>query len=438
MNTLYNTLGLKSRYGLAMESEEDLANATSISNTSVVLTGPLADAYTTALDQIFAKDAQGAPIEGGDPSVEVEPTGETGTNVVAGEDAPQPGQEIEADEAGKTTEVEPIEGQVESAGSTDVVEDGDEPLNKEEITEEEEEALKVATEGLGGAVCGFVGGIFGWGVTGAILSVGAKERKLELEHLTKELEKAINDNGKEAIKSGKISSADFSKHYKVGARTLLKGFVFGTFPGPFYSAFKGSEVENLTKEIQRKCDALDDILEKANNNKDGGKTNVAVESIVMESQAQDAVLLQSLHSSIVPEEPSDEEFETVYAVDQTKVGADDVIEVTELLKNSEDPEKVTVLIDSEVASGEDVANVTPPESNGDTRPLTPEGDVPEVAGEEGKTDEDKTEDGDATEGDADEDKPEPSPLAASLESIVLSMGGKVVHSFAEYVATRRR
>lgn len=307
MKSLNTLLGLKGRFDLAMESEEELANATSISDTSVVLTGPLADAYTSALDQVFAKDAEGTGTVG-DPSAVVEPTGETGMNV-DGEVAPQPGQVIEPDEEGKTNEVVPAEGDVASVGSTGTPENADDvPLNQE---------------------------------------------------------------------------------------------------API-------EGEGTSEEAPAEVDA---------------ETQEEIKAIVLESQAQDAILLQSLHSSIVPEEPSDENFETVYAVDETKVDADDVIQVTELLKNAEDPETVTVLIDSEVAAS---SNVTPPECNGDSRPLTPEGDVPEKteSSEEGEESKDDTKE--------EEEKPEPSPLAASLESIVISMGGKVVHSFAEYVATRRR
>lgn len=147
-----------------------------------------------------------------------------------------------------------------------------------------------------------------------------------------------------------------------------------------------------------------------------------VTKVVLESQAQDAMLLQSLHQSLTPQAPQDEEYETLFGVDETKVSPENIIEVAEILKNTENPETVSVLIDSELAEDEEVS-------------LEEEGaDVVKVEGEDESTEE-VIEQAEAVQ---DKDQAPINPLAVSLENLVLGMGGKVYHSFGEYLASRKK
>jgi hypothetical protein len=132
------------------------------------------------------------------------------------------------------------------------------------------------------------------------------------------------------------------------------------------------------------------------------------------------MMLQALHTAITPEAGDGDDYETLYAVDQTKVEAEDIVEVTNILNMAEKPESVVVLIDSEVSSPE-VVTVTPT----GTEDGAEEGEViSNVTTPEGQN--------------TAPSSIEASPLAASLESIVIAMGGTVVHSFGEYLSHRRR
>lgn len=127
------------------------------------------------------------------------------------------------------------------------------------------------------------------------------------------------------------------------------------------------------------------------------ETAVASEvgTIVLESQAIDAAVAQSLAAAIADEAPADSDnYETLYAVDQTQVSPTDVKDVTAILAEADKPESVTVLIDNVV-----------PES------AIEEGQAAEVAAAK--------------------------ELAVTLESVVIGLGGKVVHSFKDYFEARR-
>ncbi len=54
----------------------------------------------------------------------------------------------------------------------------------------------------------------------------------------------------------------------------------------------------------------------------------------MESQAQDAMLLQKLMTSITPDPSTDENYVTLYAVDKDNVTDDDIIKMTQTLADS--------------------------------------------------------------------------------------------------------
>jgi len=391
MKNLFSTiLGLPSRYAVVLESEDVLTDSTP----QVVFTGPLADVFTQALDQVLAKDS-GDGQDGGDPTVPDEPAQETGINIENGERAAQPGEQIEP---------------IETSNPPDLV----------TKTVLESHRLHVANEGIAGAVLGWVAGVFGWGITGAVLSHTSVKLKKEIEELSRELDKAIRDNGKEAVESGKISAADFKKNVNVGARGILRGLIFGTFPGPFYAAFKGSEVEDLYKELALKTKQLNRILEAANKKKD----------VSLESQAQDAVLLQTLQHALTPQKPDDEEYEILYAVDETQINAENVIEVANLLK-TENPETVSVLIDSELPCNDISGDV----ASEDAVSLEDEGADAVVVKADGDSTEEVVEQAEATQDNVED---QINPLKVSLEQLVLGMGGKVYYSFGEYLASRRK
>lgn len=118
-------------------------------------------------------------------------------------------------------------------------------------------------------------------------------------------------------------------------------------------------------------------------------------NIVLESQAIDAAVAQSLAQALSDGAPEDgSEFETLYAVDQSMVQQQDVKDVTAILAETDKPENVTVLIDDVV-----------PEA------VVIDGTPEVVASQE---------------------------LAVALESMVIAMGGRVVHSFPEYLKSRKK
>lgn len=120
-----------------------------------------------------------------------------------------------------------------------------------------------------------------------------------------------------------------------------------------------------------------------------------VGSIVLESQAIDAAVAQSLAAAMSDEVPADGvQYETLYAIDETQVQPADVQDVTAILAQADKPENVTVLIDNVVP--DEVIDVSNPDI---------------VAHKE---------------------------LALGLESIVVAMGGKVVRGFPAYLASRRK
>lgn len=123
----------------------------------------------------------------------------------------------------------------------------------------------------------------------------------------------------------------------------------------------------------------------------------SVGSIVLESQAIDAVVSQSLAEALADEAPADPNaaFETIYAIDETQVNRETVKDVTAILAEAENPDSVTVLID----------NVVPPGA-------IEQSDADQIAAAK--------------------------ELSIGLESIVVGMGGKVVHSYKELLESRRK
>jgi hypothetical protein len=118
-----------------------------------------------------------------------------------------------------------------------------------------------------------------------------------------------------------------------------------------------------------------------------------VGNIVLESQAIDAAVAASLANAIADDVPADNDgFETLYAIDETQVTPAETKNVTELLAEADKPENVTVLIDDVVPDA--VLDPTAPTVT-DTKDLT-----------------------------------------AALESMVIAMGGNVVHSFGDYIKQR--
>jgi hypothetical protein len=118
-----------------------------------------------------------------------------------------------------------------------------------------------------------------------------------------------------------------------------------------------------------------------------------VGNIVLESQAIDAAVASSIANAIADETPANNDgYETLYAIDETQVTPTETKNVTELLAEADKPENITVLIDDVVPDA--VLDPTAPTVT-DTKDLS-----------------------------------------AALESMVLAMGGKVVHSFGDYVKAR--
>lgn len=117
-----------------------------------------------------------------------------------------------------------------------------------------------------------------------------------------------------------------------------------------------------------------------------------VKNVVTESQAIDAAVAQSLANAMADAPPEGAtDYQTLYAVDETQVKAEDVKDVTAILAAAESPENVTVLID----------NVVPNEL---------------AVKETSELDVEKAKE-----------------LATSLESMVISLGGKVVRSYKDFV-----
>lgn len=125
-------------------------------------------------------------------------------------------------------------------------------------------------------------------------------------------------------------------------------------------------------------------------------TNIPeVTQVVLESQAQDAALVQSLHTALTPQDPPTEEYMTLYGVSETDIDQEDITEVTKLLAEASDPGNVTVMIDDQIPPAEDCT---------------------------------------------DADKAEAAKLSAGLEALTISMGGKVVKNwkgFTEHYKARR-
>jgi hypothetical protein len=116
-----------------------------------------------------------------------------------------------------------------------------------------------------------------------------------------------------------------------------------------------------------------------------------VDKVVLESQSIDAAVASSIAQQMTDTPPAgDAEYQTLYAVDETQITPEEVKDVTAILSAAEEPENVTVLLDS----------VVPAE-------VLETQDAAEIA----KSRE----------------------LAVSLESMVIALGGKVVHSFGDFV-----
>jgi hypothetical protein len=145
----------------------------------------------------------------------------------------------------------------------------------EELSDDLPQVAQVSTfnpanEGLVGGLLGFVIGGAGWVIPGAGTvagGVGANEAdklKREIKQITEAIKDAAVDNGKKAVKEGKLSSADFKEKIEAASfGTIFQGALLGTLFGGIYGAIKGSQIEDLQKELKAKCEQLDRLLQQA-------------------------------------------------------------------------------------------------------------------------------------------------------------------------------
>lgn len=126
------------------------------------------------------------------------------------------------------------------------------------------------------------------------------------------------------------------------------------------------------------------------------ETGANIEKVILESQAIDAAVAQSIATAISDEAPTDgTDFETIYAIDETQVTPQTVVDVTNTLAEAENPETVTVMVDDVI-----------PDSVADA--------MPEAQLAQQKE------------------------LILGLEHMVTGMGGKFVRGFSALVASRKK
>lgn len=161
--------------------------------------------------------------------------------------------------------------------------------------------LSVATEGIAGAVIGFITGAVTWPLVGINAAAGAgaaahaAELKKEIKTIADALQEAAVDNGRKAVREGKLTAGDFSKLERASFGEVLKGAIGNTLFGPIYGAIKGSEIENLRKELKEKVEELNNILKKQAQKQ--GIGNEVLDDADMElpgefTQADDLALLE--------------------------------------------------------------------------------------------------------------------------------------------------
>lgn len=127
------------------------------------------------------------------------------------------------------------------------------------------EGLSVGNEGWKGVVLGAIAGsamLLAPGTGAAVRSEVTKKRQ-ELENLVKKVEELAIDNGRKAVKEGKMTDADFKEHIKIPGKEYLKGAIMGALFGPFYGAIKGHELEELLKQVEAKKKEINTILKDA-------------------------------------------------------------------------------------------------------------------------------------------------------------------------------
>ncbi|MCK9234887.1 MAG: hypothetical protein M0R77_01055 [Gammaproteobacteria bacterium] len=137
------------------------------------------------------------------------------------------------------------------------------------LAENAEEINELSQEGIlgffGGGALGIISYPMGLGgVVGVAQKSAVKNLEAKIEKLTKEIKKIAEDNGREAVKAGKISSEDFDENFKglsIGA--IFSGIILGTLFSPIYNAVKSHQLEERTKEVVRLKKELDSLLNKA-------------------------------------------------------------------------------------------------------------------------------------------------------------------------------
>lgn len=126
-----------------------------------------------------------------------------------------------------------------------------------------------------------------------------------------------------------------------------------------------------------------------------------ITQVVLESQAIDAAVVQALAAATTDEAPTDgTDYATLYAIDESQLKPENVVEVTQLLAQADDPENVSVLI-ADVLPEAGAAGVVAPTAE------------------------------QAAAADAETEK-----LIVAVESVVVNMGGKVYRSFGDYIKAR--
>lgn len=136
-------------------------------------------------------------------------------------------------------------------------------LAMEDFKDADAKNLTVANEGWKGAVLGGIVGAVAGLPTGAAIRPTATKAKKELEALTETLRTLAIDQGKKAVKEGKISDKDFEKEINISPKEIFKGALLGALFGPVYGAIKGSEIEDTLKKIEDKKKQINDLLKKA-------------------------------------------------------------------------------------------------------------------------------------------------------------------------------
>lgn len=195
--------------------------------------------------------------------------------------------------------------------------------------------LSVGNEGWKGAVAGALAGCFGIvlpGIGGAIagsaLSSEAEKKIKEVEKIAHEIEKVAETNGKNAVNAGKLSSADFNKNVKIGAKGIIGGAILGALFGPFYGAIKGHQLEELRNELEEKLEELDKIVkaEAKRQGKVANESNESSEETVVDTPVEGEVKTTEATTEAPDEEAATADVATTSEVttDTTATSATDV------------------------------------------------------------------------------------------------------------------